>query len=155
MFAVTVSSELEMKWMMFLVPVSSMNIIIAKYTCHVNDRFCTSIRVSLLYTKSVALYPGSPGRPLNVNVLRASSYSLTLDWDSPQSNGGRTDVSYSIEYQHTSLLFEGFLTGGNVASGSSRQLTLNGLNPVSEYTIRSVIRSSMSYIATNLCNLQN
>ncbi len=79
-----------------------------------------------------------------MNVLRASSYSLTLGWDSPQSIGGRTDVSYSIEYQHTSLLFEGFLPGGNVAPGSSRQLTLNGLNPVSEYTIRSVIRSSIA-----------
>lgn len=43
-------------------------------------------------------------------------------------------------------MFEGFLPGGNVAPGSPREFTLNELNPVTEYTIRSVICSYVYYL---------
>ena len=42
---------------------------------------------------------GPPSAPRNLMVVSTTSTTITLSWDPPESLGGRTDLTYVIEYQ--------------------------------------------------------
>lgn len=83
----------------------------------------------------------SPSKPLNVQLVEEDSYSLSITFDAPLDNGGRSDLSYSIEYQESSMSFRGYISAGII---ELRTFTLDGLKPVTEYTIRVTAENGIS-----------
>ena len=107
-------------------------------TAHTHTHTHTHIHHThtLTHTHTHTHYIVAPSNPLNVAVVKTDSTTCKISWDPPTSDGGRSDVSYCIEYQSTSRLFRGYLPAGTVATGSPNMFTVEGLDPVTEYTLR-------------------
>lgn len=82
-------------------------------------------------------YPSAPRSP---RVSTVGNESLTISWTPPESDGGRSDVYYNIEYRDVCSL-EFVRINTNVTTTS---YTITGLRPVAEYVIRIIAENGVS-----------
>ena len=74
----------------------------------------------------------APSAPTIVYVEATSSTSISIYWESSESDGGSPITGYMVEYSPTSnSLFETQVVARDVFS-----MTLDGLTPCTEYDVR-------------------
>jgi ephrin-A len=77
-------------------------------------------------------------------MVNSDSNSLKVTWNPPADDGGRNDVSYTVEYQKASLLHLGYMQAGRVGVGRPLMFTITGLKPVTEYQIRIISHNGVT-----------
>ena len=68
--------------------------------------------------------------------------SITVEWSSPASTGGRSDYYYQVEHSDPNIL--GNYTGTVYLSGGSTSHSFTGLRPGTQYCVRVIAHNGVS-----------
>ena len=74
--------------------------------------------------------------PLNLQQVSSTDSSLSISWDPPISNGGRSDLYYQVHYSdpdNVGVMLEAEC-GAGCLTGTS--CTISGLRPATTYVVR-------------------
>ena len=110
----------------------------ARSACLYNPMFYMYIHMYNYYTGVCTEPPSAPGG-LTLDVQQRS---ITVEWSSPASTGGRSDLYYQVEHSDPDNL--GTYTGTVYLSGGSTSHSFTGLRPYTQYCVRVISHNGVS-----------
>ena len=101
-------------------------------------------RVACLYNPMSYMYnmhTEPPSAPSGL-TLDVQQRSITVEWSSPASTGGRSDLYYQVEHSDPDIL--GTYTGTVNLTGGSTSHSFTGLRPYTQYCVRVIAHNGVS-----------
>ena len=97
----------------------------------------------MILTKLIGLsHTEPPSDPRDCQASAVSNVSISLEWNPPAENGGRSDVQYTVSYQRTDSLHLGYDTAANNLKETGFEIT--GLNPLTDYKVKVCAENGVS-----------
>ena len=90
------------------------------------------------YVQIPSSLAGSPSAPLNLEPIGYTDSSITIRWEAPYENGGRSDLYYQVH--HSDPVIPGLMIEANCTRNeeclTDTVCTITGLQPATTYFVR-------------------